>query len=149
MVVEGEKCRNAVARHSKDAVVVAWMGGGKAWKKTDWTPLYGRDLLLVADGDFEGHDTMKALAEHLDEHCPSITLVLPPASTKGGGDDIADVIKAKSNLEAWLNEHEQPYEPGRPTKGRRTCHRSNRPKEKTRTNGQACLPRARINLGCS
>ncbi len=110
MVVEGEKCRNAVARHSKDAVVVAWMGGGKAWKKTDWTPLYGRDLLLVADGDFEGHDTMKALAEHLDEHCPSITLVLPPATTKGGGDDIADVIKAKGNLEAWINEHSQPYE---------------------------------------
>ena len=109
MVVEGEKCRNAVARHYKKVVAVSWMGGGMAWQKTDLSPLYGRPLILVADGDEPGHKAMKALAADLHQRCPKIGLVLPPIAA--GGPDIADVIKTKSDVPAWLNEHLQPYEP--------------------------------------
>ena len=52
---------------------------------------------------------MKALAAHLHPHCPNIHLVLPPIAP--GGTDIADVIKAKRNVDAWLNEHIQTHEP--------------------------------------
>ena len=109
MVVEGEKCRNAVARHYKKVVAVSWMGGGMAWQKTDWSPLYGRSLILVADGDEPGHKVMKALAAHLHPHCPDIRLVLPPIAD--GGLDIADEIESKRGVNAWLEKHVQTYEP--------------------------------------
>ena len=109
MVVEGEKCVEAVRQESKIAFPITWAGGTNAWQKTDWSPLYGRPLILVADGDEPGHKGMKALAAHLHPHCPNIRLVLPPIAR--GGPDIADEIEAGRDVNAWLEKHVQKYEP--------------------------------------
>ncbi len=109
MVVEGEKCVEAVLNNSTKAFPITWAGGTSAWQKTDWSPLYGRPLILVADGDEAGHKVMKALAAHLHPHCPDIRLVLPPIAD--GGPDIVDEIEAGRDVNAWLEKHVQTYEP--------------------------------------
>ena len=109
MVVEGEKCVEAVLKNSTKAFPVTWAGGTNAWQKTDWSTLYGRPLILVADGDEAGHKVMQALAAHLHPHCPNIRLVLPPIAR--GGPDIADEIEAGRDVNAWLEKHVQKYEP--------------------------------------
>ena len=88
MVFEDERLANVVARVSEKVSPVAWAGDANAWKKTDWSPVYGRPLLLVANGDEGGHDCMRALAAFLRPHCPDIKLVLPPPAK--GGPGVAD-----------------------------------------------------------
>lgn len=112
MVVEGEKVAKAVAKFSSKAVVVTWASGSTSWKHTDWTPLHGRSLLLVADGDKAGHDAMRALADHLAPRCPQIMLVLPPLPEEGEKAlDIADIIESRpKDVAKWLREHATPYE---------------------------------------
>ena len=112
MVVEGEKCAQAVAKLSSKTVVTTWASGAQAWKHADLTPLHGRSLLLVADGDEAGHKSMRGLAEHLSPHCPHIVLVLPPVADEGEkAEDIADVIASrKKRVAEWLREHATPYE---------------------------------------
>ncbi len=51
LVVEGEKCKDAGAASLPDLVVVSWPGGGKAVKKADLSPLYGRKVILWPDCD--------------------------------------------------------------------------------------------------
>ena len=108
MVVEGEKCVEAVRQKSKIAFPITWAGRTKDWQKTDWSLLHGRPLILVADGDEAGHMVMKTLAAHLRRHCPDIKLVLPPVAP--GGPDIADEIEAGRDVNAWLKKYLIAYE---------------------------------------
>ena len=110
MVVEGEKCVEAVLKNSRKAFPITWAGRTKDWQKTDWSPLHGRPLILVADGDEAGHMVMKALAAHLRRRCPMISLVLPPIAP--GGLDIADEIEAGRDVNAWLEKYLIASEPG-------------------------------------
>ena len=111
MVTEGEKCAEAVAENSKKALPTCWAGGTGAWRKTDWSPLYGRPLLLVADGDRQGHKCMTEIAKHLSAKCPDIMLVLPPLPEKGKKSrDIANEIEAGTNVAKWLRDHTQEYQ---------------------------------------
>ena len=108
MVVEGEKCRDAVTSISKKRICVSWAGGTSSWKRTDWTPLHGRHVLLVADGDDVGHKCMGQIAKHLAPHCPEILLVLPPGNS---GQDIADEIATRpKSVAKWLKKHAVPFE---------------------------------------
>ena len=118
VVVEGEKCADAVAAYSKKTVVVSWVSGSSSWRRTDWAPLHGRKLLLVADGDEPGHKCMRAIAQAMSTHCPDITLVLPPAAANGEkAIDIADIIETDpKGVAKWIQDHATPYtaepEPG-------------------------------------
>lgn len=51
LLVEGEKCKDVGAEQLGDLVVVTWPGGGKAVKKVDWSPLFGRKVIQWADCD--------------------------------------------------------------------------------------------------
>lgn len=51
LLVEGEKCKDAAALALPGYVAVSWPGGGKAVKKIDWSPLFGREVVLWADCD--------------------------------------------------------------------------------------------------
>lgn len=51
VVVEGEKCAEAAAQLMPHYVAVAWAGGAAAWRKTDWKPLKGRQVLCWPDAD--------------------------------------------------------------------------------------------------
>ena len=66
-VFEGEKCVEAfIATWPKSAgLVTTWAGGTKSWRKTDWAPLSGRSVNLIADADEPGRECMTGLAAHL------------------------------------------------------------------------------------
>lgn len=51
LVVEGEKCADAAHAALPDLVAVSWSGGGKAVRKSDFSPLAGRKVILWPDAD--------------------------------------------------------------------------------------------------
>ena len=93
MVVEGEKCVEVVEQaFGGKAVATTWAGGSNAkLERVDWTPLYGRRVLLVSDEDATGRKAMTALGELLAPHCASVRSVLAPGET---GDDIEQWLAA-------------------------------------------------------
>ena len=113
IVVEGEKCVDATFGAFKKAVVTTWSHGTDSWRRTDFSPLFGREVLLVADADDSGRKAMLAIADHLAPHGGKIGLVLPEGDT---GDDIADEIEkggAKGGAK-WLQGLAKAYEPPKP-----------------------------------
>ena len=89
VVVEGEKCADAAARVFPDCIVTTWAGGSKAWAKTDWRPLTGREILSVSDADEPGRIAMRELASHLAPMGCTVRLYLPEGDD---GYDIADAV---------------------------------------------------------
>ncbi|MEI7774525.1 MAG: VapE domain-containing protein [Verrucomicrobiota bacterium] len=61
VVVEGEKCADALQALFPDVVVVTWAGGANATDKTDFEPLRGRTLLFWPDNDDAGKKAMAGL----------------------------------------------------------------------------------------
>lgn len=64
IVVEGEKCRDALVRQTGRAVV-SWSGGTEGVKHTDWSPLKGRGVILWPDLDGPGVSTIENIARLL------------------------------------------------------------------------------------
>ena len=89
VVVEGEKCADAAAHVFLDHAATTWAGGSRAWKQTDWTPLCGRQVLLLADADDPGREAMRAVAAHLTSIGCVARVCLPPGDD---GYDIADAL---------------------------------------------------------
>ena len=90
VVVEGEKCADAACEVFQWHVVTTWSHGCKAWKQTNWQPLAGREVLLVADANNPGRKAMEAVAKCLHSLGCKV-LYLPEGDD---GKDIADWIKA-------------------------------------------------------
>ena len=91
MLVEGEKCVEAVESAFPKALVTTWPNGGGAYERTDLTPLHGRRVLLVSDADGVGRKAMLAIAALLHADCASVRVALPDGETH---DDIADWVAA-------------------------------------------------------
>ena len=53
LLVEGEKCRLAAREYARQRqlVAVSWLGGSSGWKKANWQPLAGRDVVIWPDCD--------------------------------------------------------------------------------------------------
>lgn len=64
IVVEGEKCADAQAE-LRGKPAVSWIGGTYGVKYADWSPLSGRDALIVPDCDGPGLSTAIEIAECL------------------------------------------------------------------------------------
>ena len=91
-IVEGEKCCLAAKAAWPNQIVTTWSGGTNAWDKTDWTPLVGMDVSLLADGDEPGHNAMRALGLHLHSIGCHVRMALPPLDSKT---DVADWIASE------------------------------------------------------
>ena len=108
MVVEGEKCADTVSRYFPDITVTCNAGGSKSWERTDWTPVRGRPVMVVADTDAMGRAWAKAVAGQLHEQGCKVRMVLPKGK---GGEDIHDWLvsggrdRALGILKTWV-----PYE---------------------------------------
>ena len=120
-VVEGEKCRDAVAsiRNKKPPPCVSPYGGSsRPIGTTDWSPLYGQRVLLIADADKTGRNFMKSIGRHLYKNNASVKYFLPKGET---GYDIFDALVEDdwTSMMAWINEHGgvQEYEVVHPPKG--------------------------------
>ena len=90
VVVEGEKCADAATLVFPDCVVTTWAGGADARSETNWEPLAGREVLLVADADKRGRVAMRKLARHLAPRGCNVRLFLP---TGDNSYDIADAVE--------------------------------------------------------
>ena len=91
-VSEGEKAADAVG--SLGLVSVCSAGGSNAPKKTDWSPLAGRRVVILPDNDKPGTDYAKAVGKILRglSPAPSVTVFGHPDRPVKG--DMADLVKA-------------------------------------------------------
>jgi phage/plasmid-associated DNA primase len=64
-LVEGEKAADALAELGLTVTTSAH--GSNAWKKTDWSPLVGRDLIVMPDNDEAGRKYISSVVSHLHE----------------------------------------------------------------------------------
>ena len=94
-ILEGEKDTDKW-REVCGTPATTYAGGNKAWDKTDWAPIHGRKVLLVADADEAGHDAFKALAAHLVGKECTVEIALPPVGWKAkavGKKDFSDWVE--------------------------------------------------------
>ena len=63
-LVEGEKAADALAELG--LLVTTSAHGSNAWKKTDWSPLAGRDLIAMPDNDDAGRKYIEDVIAHLN-----------------------------------------------------------------------------------
>ena len=108
-VVEGEKCVEAALVAWPSKHVTCWSGGANdQWERTDWKPLAGRHVELLADADTASHGVMLAVAKHLNALRCEVTIALPDVV---GGEDVADWLEQddKDAVEAKIQAMLQPY----------------------------------------
>lgn len=90
MVVEGEKACDAARTVINAYVVVTWPGGAKAVSSSDFTPLYGRRVLLWPDADEPGRAAMGEVAKRLVANCVEVKIIDTAGQSEGW--DAADAI---------------------------------------------------------
>ena len=89
-VTEGEKACLSLRAHGYAAT--CWSGGTNAVHKTDFSPLHGRHVVLLADADKPGRKAMRTLAAQLHDHTASLKVHLPAGTS---GKDVADYPPAE------------------------------------------------------
>ena len=124
VVVEGEKCVAAVLEAWPDMAVTTFGGGSGSWRKTDWTPLAGKEVSIWADADDDappdkpkakdrpGQAAAMEIAAHLHGLGCRVRVAVPEPD---GGADIADWLAvgkthAKATLAGLLRDYEPPPE---------------------------------------
>ena len=108
VVVEGEKCVDVVREVWPSELVTTWAGGCKAWKKTDWTPLTGREVSILADADGPGRKCARAIAARLHGQGCTVKLGLPEGDSR---EDVADwLAEGKDAASERIEKLLEPYE---------------------------------------
>ncbi len=104
-IFEGEKTADAAQVLFPHIDCISWPGGSKAVSKVDWSPLFGKNILIFPDCDQPGLDAMKEIYAILKDKCPVVKGVTPLAVKKGW--DFADwtasgeeaIAYAKNNIQ--------------------------------------------------
>lgn len=111
VVVEGEKAADAAGR-MLGMPALTWAGGAQAHKRTDFSALKGRHVILWPDADAEGVLAMEKIAERIYDVALQVKIVRPE-SERPKGWDVADAEKEgwdkKSTIE-WLRKNTYVYE---------------------------------------
>lgn len=101
ILTEGEKCADAVGEAFPSYVSISWMGGSNAVEKTDFSPLQGRDVIIVPDDDTAGKKATDSLIQALKKvdvdrlRCvDTARLAAQMGHEAGSGFDVADAIDA-------------------------------------------------------
>ena len=105
VIVEGEKCADALAGLAEGFGVLSWLGGSGAVGRTDWKALAGREVILWPDADGPGREAMARLGGELDRIGAAEVRVIEPEPDRPDGWDVADAI-AK---DGWGWEETQRY----------------------------------------
>ena len=127
LIVEGEKCADAVREIMPQYVGIAWAGGAAAWRNTDFTPLRGRKHVLLwpdldrandANGhllpsdDQPGLKAMMEIGHQLQSFdIKDIKIIIPTGDDLPDGFDIADAVDLKWTWERakdWMTPRVQP-----------------------------------------
>ena len=92
VIVEGEKCADALAGLAEGFGVLSWLGGSGAVLRTDWKALAKREVILWPDADDPGREAMARLAGELDRIGAAVVRVIDPEEDRPAGWDVADAI---------------------------------------------------------
>jgi hypothetical protein len=112
LVVSGEKCVDAVRWHFSqkfpsaqewDFIPVTWSGGDQAVKKTDFSPLQGREMVWWADNDMSSKLCMRRLA---DKYGGRVLHIEQERHKQGW--DCADAVLEGLDLSAFISRKETP-----------------------------------------
>lgn len=100
LLVEGEKARRAAEALLGGFVCLSWAGGANGVRKTDFSPLRGRNVLLMPDADEPGREAMAEIAARA--HGAGAEVVrLMDTSDQPKGWDIADWTGTAAEFGAW------------------------------------------------
>lgn len=93
VIVEGEKCADALASIIKDDTifVTTWRGGAASVGKTNWDYLMSAKVVIWPDNDDAGKKCAKILANTLESVAASVSVITPPEGRPDGW-DAADAI---------------------------------------------------------
>jgi hypothetical protein len=91
-VVEGEKCCDAV--NGLGLVATTSSGGSNAASKSDWSPLAGREVVILPDNDDAGRKYAADVAAILHELNPPATVRVVELDGLDKGGDVADSVEA-------------------------------------------------------
>jgi putative DNA primase/helicase len=106
LVVEGEKCADIAAHTLKRYVAVTWSGGVPGVKKSDWSALAGRDVIIWPDADEPGKAAAAIVAEKIIGIAQRVRVVQPNGQADGWdiGDAVAEGWDSKA-IATWAGEH--------------------------------------------
>jgi hypothetical protein len=91
-VVEGEKCVDAATGLGLLATTSA--GGSNAASKSDWSPLAGREVVILPDNDDAGRKYAADVTAILHEISPPATVRVVELDGLAEGEDVADLYEA-------------------------------------------------------
>ena len=128
IVVEGEKCVHALIQAWPDEAYTTWAGGSESWHKTNWVPLKGKTVTVMADADNDappdkpnapdrpGQAAALGIAKILHDMGCQVRVVIPEPED---GADVADWLEqgaeyAAERIGALLKDYEPPDEPDEP-----------------------------------
>ena len=100
IVVEGEKCVDSLIDAGYKGNASTFSQGANSWMKTDYSPLAGREIWLIADADESGRKCMKGLAGHLQGLRSTVKIMLPDGDD---GADVADWLDKGHDLETVMD----------------------------------------------
>jgi hypothetical protein len=89
-VVEGEKCVEAARSIGLTATTSSH--GATSPHKTDWTPLAGREVVILPDNDTPGRNYAASVARILTALSPPARVKIVELPRLGEGEDIANVV---------------------------------------------------------
>lgn len=121
IVVEGEKSADAAQELFPEAVAVTWWGGAQAVAMADWSPLYGRKVVVIPDNDVGGRQAAWAICDRLKDNGCTVSLC-EPEDTKPPKWDMANAKEEGWSPEValkWARERKKDWPPpDRPDVGR-------------------------------
>ena len=136
VIVEGEKCADALAGLAEGFGVLSWLGGSGAVLRTDWDALAGREVILWPDADEPGREAMARLAGELDRVGAAKVLMIDPEEDRPDGWDVADAIKE----DGWEWEETQRYLLQAEQVDQKECRRLRRVAEKVLVTAEGIDP---------
>jgi P4 family phage/plasmid primase-like protien len=104
VISEGEKAADASRQYWTKRVGIAWPGGANSIAGVDWSPLAGRDVLLIPDADITGvgESAMFKVAAYLLAIGCKVSIL--DTSDQPNKWDVADALRdgmSKDELMAW------------------------------------------------
>lgn len=114
LIIEGEKACDAASLLFPTIICVTWQGGAQAVKKTDWTLLAGRGVIVWRDNDEPGKKAEREICRILNELDCRIKIFKDNAlADKSDGWDAADMdnLTGQPALD-WLKDSITEYQRG-------------------------------------
>ncbi|AWN03584.1 DNA primase [Microbacterium phage Hyperion] len=113
VLVEGEKCVDAALRLGEPCVTT-WPGGAKAVDQVDLSPLFGKEIIIIADNDEPGLKAAARLVTRLAGVATVQGVWVVPGEKQGvddlwlRGGSLTELVAAEVPLDQELEEEHEP-----------------------------------------